>query len=141
VVRLFPDTKPAKRGIRNPIGKTHGVNSEVFGEYKSQPNVIQGHEDNGGSASRFFKSCPYEEGEGDSFAYFPKASKKDRNEGLEGFEERDSMKWSGGNEKMSGLAGKYPDGTPRPKQKQTNSHPTVKPTSLMQYLVRLVTPV
>jgi len=78
-----------------------------------------------GGASRFF--------------YCAKASKSERNAGLEGFEEKDSMKWSGGSEKMSGLAGKYPDGTERPKQNSKNIHPTVKPIKLMEYLVKLVT--
>lgn len=50
--------------------------------------------DSGGSSARFF--------------YCPKASKKDRNEGLT--------------------------------QDQANKHPTVKPTDLMRYLCRLVTP-
>ena len=75
-----------------------------------------------GSASRYF--------------YCAKASKKDRDEGLEEFEEKELN-----------LIGQLPDGfvssygnvrnKPLPKK---NTHPTVKPTSLMQYLVRLVTP-
>jgi DNA modification methylase len=75
----------------------------------------------------------------DSARYFycAKCSKKDRNEGLEEFEE-----------KQIELVGQLPDGfissygnvrnRPLPKK---NFHPTVKPTALMQYLVRLVTPV
>jgi len=71
-------------------------------------------------------------GEPARFFYFPKASKKDRNEGLEGFEE---IKVSDGREKEADNAFQ------RGKTLRVNSHPTVKPTSLMQYLVRLVTPV
>ena len=61
----------------------------------------------------------------------PKASKKDRDGGLNGFEEKQSAKWAG--QGKSGIA----------KDRKTanrNNHPTVKPTKLMQYLVRLVTP-
>jgi DNA modification methylase len=73
VRECFPETNPAKKGVRNPIGKTHGINSEVYGEYKSQPGVIQGHEDNGGNASRFFKSIIYQ----------AKTSKSERDKGCE----------------------------------------------------------
>jgi site-specific DNA-methyltransferase (adenine-specific) len=89
------------------------------------------HNDTGG-ASRFF--------------YVAKASKKDRNEGLEGLPE---VKGNDIQNRKEGSAGsKNPragigagsataDGnTPR-----QNFHPTVKPTKLMEYLIKLVTPV
>jgi site-specific DNA-methyltransferase (adenine-specific) len=56
--------------------------------------------------------------------------------GCDEIDEKDSMKWSGGN-KMQGLAGKYPDGSPRPTQNQKNHHPTVKSIALMEYLCTL----
>lgn len=69
----------------------------------------------GGSVSRYF--------------YCAKASKRDRNEGLEEFEEK------------SGIRINAPRENENIKTKpRKNIHPTVKPTSLMQYLVRLVTP-
>ena len=77
-----------------------------------------------GSAARFF--------------YCAKASKADRDEGLDGMEERpagvmddDAYVWP-----MNG------DGSPRNKkvEPRRNHHPTVKPTALMRYLCRLVTP-
>lgn len=74
-----------------------------------------------GGASRFF--------------YCAKASKRDRDEGLEGMELRPSYMVENGS-KTSGLNGERYD-------RQTmarNHHPTVKPTSLMRWLVRLVTP-
>ena len=58
------------------------------------------------------------------------------NAGCDNIEEKDSMKWNGGND-MVGLAGTYPDGTPRPKQISKNAHPTVKPLKLMSYLIVL----
>ena len=69
-------------------------------------------------------------GEPARFFYCAKASKRDRNEGLDGFEgkERGNI-----NQELQNMDG----GRDRLRQ---NHHPTVKPTSLMQYLVRLVTP-
>ena len=81
------------------------------------------------------------------YIYTPKASKKDRDEGLEEFEEKKTGELQGG--RKEGSAGSImlnADGTTRvnpyagtgtPKK---NTHPTVKPTELMQYLIRLVTP-
>ncbi|MDE1918969.1 MAG: site-specific DNA-methyltransferase, partial [Sphingomonadales bacterium] len=76
-----------------------------------------------GSAARFF--------------YCAKASRKDRNEGLEGMQVFRAGERAGGRaEGSAGLATAYA-GTRTPGQ---NIHPTVKPTELMRYLVRLVTP-
>lgn len=73
-----------------------------------------------GSAARFF--------------YLAKASKKDRNEGCEGLPE----KISGMVSDTSGQHITRRDGNaPGPR---ANHHPTVKPTELMRYLCRLVTP-
>ena len=73
------------------------------------PNV------NGGSASRFF--------------YCAKASKNDRDEGLDGFEERPAGCLNGRNDGSLGSITQI-----------KNNHPTVKPNDLMRYLCRLVTP-
>jgi len=74
--------------------------------------------DNGGSAARFF--------------YCAKASKKDRNEGCEELEDK-QYSHDGRNKEIE-------NAYQRNKSVATNNHPTVKPTKLMQYLVRLVTP-
>jgi site-specific DNA-methyltransferase (adenine-specific) len=90
-----------------------------------------GHADSGG-ASRFF--------------YVAKANKRDRNEGLENIEGQEiSAKGNGlartcntcGASTLDGCA--CPDRTFSNPVRQ-NFHPTVKPTALMQYLIRLVTP-
>lgn len=73
-----------------------------------------------GSAARFFWS--------------PKASRSDRNEGLDGMPTkqqdpgREAGRPGGENPRNRGAA------------ERTNHHPTVKPTDLMRYLCRLVTP-
>jgi site-specific DNA-methyltransferase (adenine-specific) len=73
-------------------------------------------------------------GEAARFFYSPKADGTDRNEGLEDMEARLSMRY--------GEQGQGPSAqqTPRKPVAQRNIHPTVKPTDLMQYLCRLVTP-
>jgi hypothetical protein len=70
-----------------------------------------------GSAARFF--------------YCAKASKRDRDEGCEGMEAKPAGAMSG--------AETRPD-RPTNHPVRTNHHPTVKPTDLMRYLCRLVTP-
>jgi site-specific DNA-methyltransferase (adenine-specific) len=79
-----------------------------------------------GSASRFF--------------YCAKASKKDRDEGCEGMEKQKAnvtgldkgIDYRMENGQITGLKA--------PTKYAQNHHPTVKPTDLMQYLCRLVTP-
>ena len=73
-----------------------------------------------GGASRFF--------------YVAKASKRDRNEGLDDLDpQRHSDR-----ELADGVGGDNPRN--RTNQAKQNFHPTVKPTSLMEYLIKLVTP-
>jgi DNA modification methylase len=75
------------------------------------------------------------------FFYGAKVAKKDRNEGLDDFEEKQKV-FNGKNNKST--IGGYEDGSVEDKfttQPAKNNHPTVKPTNLMRYLVKLVTPV
>jgi DNA modification methylase len=115
VVALFPDTGKSTGGR---IGKKSmgDVTNVPAGEYEvGDP----GYGDSG-SAARFF--------------YCAKASKRDRNEGLEGFPIKETPFGGHGN-KEEDFMSKALRNAPR-----ANHHPTVKPTSLMQYLVKLVTP-
>ena len=116
VVGLFPVTGAAKTGMRQPNGK-HGTAS--FGDYAGMPGRVSGHDDNGGSAARFF--------------YCAKASKADRDEGCEGLAEKEA-----GIKNDSGRG--FSESDPMAKIMRRNHHPTVKPTALMRYLCRLVTP-
>jgi len=72
-----------------------------------------------GSAARFF--------------YCAKADRADRNDNCDGIKKK-ALNWSSG-EQSSGTF--QAEGTDRTSE---NSHPTVKPTDLMAYLCRLVTP-
>jgi DNA modification methylase len=86
VVGLFPQTAPSSDRPRKNSAAAHN-NTASMGK-SAGDWITHGHNDNGGSAARFF--------------YTAKASKDDRDKG--------------------------------------NTHPTVKPTDLMAYLCRLVTP-
>jgi DNA modification methylase len=106
-------------------GQTKSTRSEmtsnpgtIYGSGKGLPSHtgIYGHNDSGG-ASRFF--------------YVAKASKRDRNEGLEGLPIRRP------DDRTETGMGTFAEKGVQPAQ---NFHPTVKPTSLMEYLVKLVTP-
>jgi site-specific DNA-methyltransferase (adenine-specific) len=87
---------------------------------------------NSGGASRFF--------------YVAKASKRDRNEGLENIEGQEiSAKGNGLARTCNTCGASTLDGCDCPDRTfsnpvRQNFHPTVKPTALMQYLIRLVTP-
>jgi DNA modification methylase len=96
-------------------------NRKTIGSF-GMPNDETPEYDDKGGASRFF--------------YVAKASKSERNKGLEGFEEKRSSAYGyeiGLGEKGEGM---FKDRNPI----KQNFHPTVKPVKLMQYLVRLVTP-
>jgi hypothetical protein len=67
------------------------------------------------------------------FFYVPKVSKKERNMGLDGFEDKIIEGRDEGQDELNVAYKKRP--TP-----QKNTHPTLKPINLMNYLCRLVTP-
>lgn len=102
-------------------------------------------EDQGG-ASRYFKNIKGEPEEVEEqrseptrFLYIPKVSKSERNNGLDGFEEKNSQLNSGGiGRKISVDKRIESNGENSPSQK--NFHPTVKPIKLISYLCRLITP-
>jgi DNA modification methylase len=111
----FPNTKPAGNKIGKEINKNLDYNASSYKLSNNKCPKIAG--DNGGSASRYF--------------YCAKASKKDRDEGLDTFNQ----------EKVNdGRNTPIDNAFQRGETLRKNTHPTVKPTSLMQYLVRLVTP-
>jgi site-specific DNA-methyltransferase (adenine-specific) len=113
VLELFPDTKG---GTWNTTKGARHFNND--GEPTGYATSKQ--DSSTGSAARFF--------------YCAKANKKDRNEGLDGFEpkrEADRIV-------DDGVGGDNPRN--RSNTAKLNHHPTVKPTDLMRYLCRLVTP-
>ena len=79
-------------------------------------------------------------GDAARFFYCAKASKRDRDEGLDGFAIKKAaglpMRSAGGDRGGEGMDGTKTDRLTT----RANNHPTVKPTDLMRYLCRLVTP-
>jgi site-specific DNA-methyltransferase (adenine-specific) len=115
VVALFPSNVKGQVGMKKDVGDFRFIT----GDTETVQKFNYGTTDSG-SAARFF--------------YCAKASKRDRNEGLDDFEAiRVHDGRADGNKRGSNPRNR----TNSPK---VNHHPTVKPTSLMQYLVRLVTP-
>ena len=106
----FPNTKQG-----GDLTKSYKDNAPIYGKYGDKP-IFNSYADEG-SAARYF--------------YTAKASSKDRDDGLDEFE---SDTTDDGREKSIDNA--YQRGETLRK----NIHPTVKPTELMQYLVKLVTP-
>jgi site-specific DNA-methyltransferase (adenine-specific) len=112
VVSLFPNTKSTVRvDNQKKVGEKLGL---FEGGWKEKGNN-RGHNDSR-SAARFF--------------YVPKASKEERNEGLDGFETKNNMRI---NAPRDSEEDKF-------NTKHKNNHPTVKPIALMQYLIKLITP-
>lgn len=106
-------------------GEFGGGKSEYLGTGRKAEHEIKG-------ASRFF--------------YVAKASKRDRNEGLEDIEGKEIGGKGNGLARTCAVCGasimnpcECPDRTFVNPTRQ-NFHPTVKPTDLMRYLIKLVTP-
>lgn len=110
VVGLFPETTSTAGMKGTRDGAIYGGGKGLGGE-----NTLRGHGDFG-SAARFF--------------YCAKASKADRDAGCEGMEAQNNMRVNGPRESEEA----------KHATKRSNHHPTVKPTDLMRYLCRLVTP-
>jgi DNA modification methylase len=81
------------------------------------------------------RTTPANEGGASRFFYVAKASRRDRNEGLEELQEK-----TPGQKYGLTAGGALPQQTPHKAEPVKNFHPTVKPTQLMRYLIKLVTP-
>jgi DNA modification methylase len=117
VVGLMPSNAPSGSGNKSP--KKQDKNNVLGKGLGWSPNPSTGGDT--GSAARFF--------------YCSKASKADRDSGLDGWESRAN---GIGDERPSGQSMQRLDG--RDARQTQNHHPTVKPNDLMRYLCRLVTP-
>lgn len=117
VIGGFPDTEG---GTRHNISVRRNDSINYGG--KAGALSTRNEYNDSGNASRYF--------------YCAKASKEDRDEGLEDFETRIKV--------FNGKSTKSSEDMKDIEQRFTtelrNTHPTVKPTKLMQYLIRLVSP-
>jgi DNA modification methylase len=138
--------------------KQYEINSRANQRTKKQQNELLGLFNGGWKVQKELKSTPtgrwpsnilfnedaaeildLQSKNASRFFYIAKASKKDKGEGLESFESTISEINSGGIERKSSVEKRFSENEINaPKTK--NIHPTVKPTELMQYLVRMVTP-
>lgn len=131
VVSLFPESKGQQGDVKGTEPSHTGQNG-IYNEYGRVESQKRG---DSGSAARFF--------------YCAKASKSDRNEGLDDFEEKSIGGKGNGIRRICATCGTSAleahlceceeKNWINPATKK-NNHPTVKPTDLMKYLVTLVTP-
>ena len=112
VVELFPMTHPAGNKVPSPADKG------IFGVGRTAFRDTYGND--GNSASRFF--------------YCAKASRSERNAGLEGMPVRRVATMNAMGDEPEGYCDPVSERFTTAKQ---NHHPTVKPIELMRYLVRL----
>jgi len=126
----FPHKRIARTDLQAIYGSgkgqssTTGTSAHAMGDF--------------GSAARFFKACPLDADERASrLVYCAKASKADRDEGCDGLEE---VVASNALARASQLRGEEATCISNAYLPRRNLHPTVKPTALMRYLCRLVTP-
>jgi site-specific DNA-methyltransferase (adenine-specific) len=109
-----------KSGKFNQASKS--AENSIYGKHDGYADPKQ-YEASSGGASRFF--------------YCAKASKSERNAGLEGMPERKLEDYANGTKrKLVAQA----EGPKNPNLPRANHHPTVKPLKLMEYLIKLITP-
>lgn len=125
VLAQFPDTKSGKMKAGTARAAQDEPGSVCYGTY-------------GGNATD--RDTPGDSGSAARFFYCAKASKADRNRGLDDLPEQPSAASEfRPNHAAKAEAGE--NGNPYGRWSPVrNTHPTVKPTALMQWLVRLVTP-
>jgi len=132
-IRILDEQSGVSQSLSTKIGFTNPIEDNSF-FYGMRNKVTVRHNDKGG-ASRFF--------------YVAKASKSERNKGLDDFEEkplafsnqakaelkRGNLEFNG-----NGIIGEGIVGHGNKINMLKNFHPTVKPIKLMQYLVKMITP-
>jgi site-specific DNA-methyltransferase (adenine-specific) len=118
VVAGFPVTGPSKASRRGTMGRSPFSELDGAGRNPNSDSV-RGHNDGGGSAARFF--------------YSPKASRAEREAGLDALGDYRGTTDDG---RQTAIDNAYQRG----KTERRNVHPTVKPAALIGYLQRLVTP-
>lgn len=111
VLACFPDSESGANPTRRGGLGYHGAAGQ---EQCAAPRGAES-----GSAARFF--------------YCAKADRADRNEGLQGMPTK-ALNWSSGEQSPGTFQ------SPNTNRQAQNHHPTVKPTDLMRWLCRLVTP-
>jgi DNA modification methylase len=118
VLECFPDDAGAQAPVHRRNGDKFRHSYGAFaGNIDEQGSTF--HADGLGNAARFF--------------YCAKASREDRNDGCEHLPPRPLL-WSSGEQNPGSFQSEGTD------KSSPNNHPTVKPTDLMRWMCRLVTP-
>jgi hypothetical protein len=121
VVALFPNTTSGTGSVKRESGaEAKGNSGPAYGRESRPAGTLMIEYGDAGSAARFF--------------YCAKADRNDRNDGCDGL----PVKQSGMVSNTSGQHMTRRDGGAS--EPAANHHPTVKPTDLMRWLCRLVTP-
>jgi DNA modification methylase len=136
-------------------GNLADIRGNKYNDHKGHienSDYIRGHSDSG-TPSRFFQACEWGPEDVPAFVYEAKASRGEREKGLDGMPARIrdgnngidrgigictgcGLTFNGSND-HSKCVGERID---TPLRAAKNNHPTVKPLSLMRYLCRLITP-
>lgn len=124
---------PQRQHATNPLNIGGAKSGDVVSMYKENgrwpANVI---------LDEYSSEILDEQSDASRFFYVAKASKHDRNEGLEDLPTQITGSFDGNADVDN--ARKIGAEPSKPNQPRQNFHPTVKPTQLMRYLVKLVTP-
>lgn len=145
--RIFERTNPPGRFPANIL---HDGSDEVVGMFPNSKSTASGYNWEQGADSMFMGKASIKSGAhfADSgsaarFFYSAKASRSERNAGLEGMEEKRPHPEGNGYGQTTMWNGENGDEEWRKKNPNTpaaNHHPTVKPIAVMRWLVRLITP-
>jgi DNA modification methylase len=130
--------------LGTPVGKGDADGNETVKVYECVPGCPAqvmdeqsgAQESKSAGASRFFPQFTHDP---DPFLYVPKATRKEREAGLDHLEEK-SVGMSNGAQLHGEGYDKGQDIGLNRVVRVKNSHPTVKPVKLMRWLLRLVTP-
>lgn len=117
VMALFPESKGQMGDVKGTEkSRIGGDGTNCYGLFNSV--IPHARRNDAGSAARFF--------------YCAKTSRTDRNEGC-GHLAAGPLNWSSGDKNPGSFQSEHTD------RSSPNNHPTVKPTDLMRYLIKLVT--
>ena len=134
---------PSRHGIKN----TGYDDAGVYGTFRGADTGREKLHASEGSASRFFPVFAYEADDFVPWLYCAKASRREREAGLEGMEARETWRHNQDGRDTSnpknvigaGAKARMERGEPAVIPSR-NTHPCVKPLTLMSWLCRLVTP-
>lgn len=134
------DMLDEQSGIKNPSGCVKGTEQSktgtenCYGIYDKVP--FKAHQEIAG-CSKILHKCDFEKDEHDLYFYCSKVSNEERNGGLTGFEEKRGGSMETNITDMMQLGGASLKGTPKEIQPTKNSHPTLKPISLNERILKL----